>query len=380
MKNSLAVAIAATLTLCAPAAIAEVRVSGFGQVVAGTTTGADERFPNSAYDDSVSFKEESHFAVQVDADLNERVTVTGQVLARGHDDFEAELAWAYANVTLGNGWSMKAGRQRTPFYRHSDALDVGYAYPWMRTPVAVYNQPWPNNDGVNLTHTSFFGDWYSQLQLVYGNFDGDVRIDGAKLDARLDDIVGVAWEMEYNEWLSLRAAYLAADLTVATSLDQLAAGLAAYGQPALGAELDYRQDRGSFANVGFRIDRANWLVEGEYVIATVEDSPMDGDDRAFWYVSAARRFGAVTPYATYGRRDTDPRSELLTVLPAAHPLHAAVVEGATSDQMDEYFASLGVRWDFAPNVALKADWTRYDSKLARDGDADMVSTGLVFTF
>lgn len=381
MKNSLSVAIAATLILAAASAQAEVRVSGFGQVVAGATTGEGERFPQSAYTDEVSFKEESLFAVQVDSALNDRVSVTGQVLARGHEDFDAELAWAYANVTLGKGWSMKAGRQRTPFYRYSDFLDVGYAYPWIRTPVSMYNQPWSNNDGISFTHTGYFGDWYSQLQLVYGEFDGDARFDGQNYDARLANIAGFAWDGEYNEWLSLRAAYLQGDLTVAgTSMDDLAAALQAYGQPGLAAELDYNEDKGSFANVGFKVDRANWLVVGEYAITRMEDTAMAGNDRADWYLSAGRRFGNVMPHLTWGRRDADVRTDLLSALPPEHPLYGPLASAAAAEQLDESFVGLGVRWDFATNVAFKADWTRYDSRIAEHGDADMVSTGLVFTF
>lgn len=380
MKNPLAVAVAATLTLFAASAQAEVRVSGFGQIVAGAVTDANEYFPETAYDDSVDFREESRFAVQVDADLNDRVTVTGQILARGHEDFDAELTWAYANIKLGNGWSLKAGRQRTPFYRYSDFLDVGYAYPWIRPPVAMYNQPWSNNDGVSLTHAGFFGDWYSQLQLVYGDFEGDARFDGYNLDAKLERISGLAWDVEYNEWLSLRAAYLQGDLTLVTSLDELAAALEMYGQPQLGQELDYNEDLGTFTNVGFKVDRANWLLVGEYALTDMENTPMENGDRRDWYLSVARRFGTVTPHLTYGRRDTDPRDELMSVLPVAHPLHAVVAEAAASEQMDEYYLGLGVRWDFAPNVAFKADWTRYDSKIAAHGDADLVSTGVVFTF
>lgn len=319
--------------------------------------------------------------MQLDADLNDRVTVTGQVLARGHEDFDAELAWAYANIELGSGWSLKAGRQRTPFYRYSDFLDVGYAYPWIRPPVAMYNQPWSNNDGISLTHGGFFGDWYSQLQLVYGHFEGDARFDGVDFDAELEGITGFAWDVEYNEWLSLRTAYLYGDLTVlGTSLDDLAAALRAYGRPELAAELDYNADKGSFANVGFRIDRSDWLLVGEYARTDMEDTPMEDGDRTDWYLSAARRFGTVTPHVTYGRRDADARTGLMAALPSDHPLYGALAAGASSEQLDESYTSLGVRWDFAANVAFKADWTRYDSDIASHGDADLVSTGVVFTF
>jgi hypothetical protein len=45
---------------------------------------------------------------------------------------------------------------------------------------------------------------------------------------------------------------------------------------------------------------------------------------------------------------------------------------------------LGLRWDFASNIAFKADYTRFSSDTdvrftSRDG-AGLISAGLVFTF
>ena len=44
------------------------------------------------------------------------------------------------------------------------------------------------------------------------------------------------------------------------------------------------------------------------------------------------------------------------------------------------FQSVGVRWDFADKVALKADYSKFDSDVATTADADLVSAALVFTF
>lgn len=381
MKNSLAVALAAALSLGATAAHAEVRVSGFGQIVAGQTTGSDQLFPERNYTDSVDFREESLFAVQIDAELNDRVSATGQVLARGSEDFDAELAWAYANIKLTDTLSAKLGRQRLPLYRYSDFLDVGYAYPWIRPPVAMYNQPWSNIDGVSLAHSTYFGDWYSQAQVLYGSFEGEAQFDNSPRDAKLDNLVGASWDIEYSEWLSFRAAYFQGDVTVlGSSLDALTTNLRAMGQNALASRLDFVEDTGTFANVGVRIDRAGWLAVGEYAQLTVEDSVYDDVDRTDWYVTLGRRFGTVMPHVTYGRRDADYNTQVASLVPAASPLRPFFNAAAGSQQRDESFASVGVRWDFAANVAFKADYTKFESDLATTRDADLVSAGVVFTF
>lgn len=380
MKKVLSIAIAASLAM-AFGAHAEVRISGFGQIVGGATLDEGDIYPERSYDTDVDFRSESLFAVQIDADLNDRVTAVGQVLARGKDDFDAKLAWAYANVKLGKGFSAKIGRQRTPLYRYSDFLDVGYAYPWVRPPVAMYNQPWSNNDGVSLSHTAFVGDWYSQAQVIYGEFEGEAQFDNSPRQGTLEKLTGISWDVEYKEWLSLRAAYFQADVTLrGSSLDQLTGTLQQVGQAGLAERFDISADKGTFINTGFRIDKANWLVVGEYARINIRNSVLDGADRRDWYVSVARRFGEVTPYAVYGRRDAGVNAPLAASLPAAHPLQPFVAAAAASQVRDEVFQSVGVRWDFADKVALKADYSTFDSDMPAVADADLVSAALVFTF
>lgn len=380
MKNFLAVAIAAALNLGASAQ-AEVRVSGFGQVVAGATSRASDQFTAREYTDSVDFEEESLFAIQIDADLGDRVTATAQILAKGEDDFKPELAWAYANVQLGNGFSTKVGRQRIPFYRYSDFLDVGYAYPWIRPPVAMYNQPWSNADGISLSHNAYMGKWFSQAQVIYGTFDGEAKAGRTRFDGKLEKMRGASWDMEYDEWLSLRVAYLTADVTVlGTSLDQVTGALRSFGQNALASRLDYVSDPGSFKSVGFKVDKANWLVVGEYAELEIEESVFENIDRADWYATVGHRFGTVMPHFTYGRQSAGADLSVLRGIPTASPLYLPVAAAASSQRLDETYRSLGVRWDFAPNVALKADYTKLDSGLAGNPGADVASAGLVFTF
>lgn len=380
MKTSLAVALAAALSF-GTAAHAEVRISGFGQIVGGTLTEKGDHFPERGYDDGADFRDESLFAIQFDADLNDHVSATAQIMAEGDRDFEPELAWAYANVKLGNGFTSKIGRQRIPFYRYSDFLDVGYAYPWIRPPVSMYNQPWSNFDGVSLSHSAYFGNWYSQAQVVYGEFAGDVDLDGRIANARLDRLRGVTWDVEYNEWLSLRAAYVTGQVTVTgTSVDQLVAILRQFRQPALADRVDYTDDKGTFKSLGFKVDKSDWLVVGEVAELNVDDTTFDNTNRRDWYVTVGHRLGAFTPNLTYGRRDADPNSALLQGIPTASPLYAPLRQASRSYMFDESFASAGLRWDFAANVAAKFDYTRFRSEMPERADADLVSAGLVFTF
>ncbi|HEY4555374.1 MAG TPA: hypothetical protein VIG68_02900 [Lysobacter sp.] len=385
MKKVLCVALVAAMG-AAPSAHAEVRFSGFGQVVVGQMNHEGERFAQVAaddnnYDHDLNAERDSLVAVQMDADLGERVSATAQVLASGRKDFHPELAWAYVNAKLGKGFSAKVGRQRIPFYRYSDYLDVGQAYPWVRPPVAMYNQPWSNADMVNLSHNAYAGKWYSQAQAFVGRFDGEIYGHDSGVDAQLQKVRGASWEMEYDEWLSLRAAYVVGNVTVTgTSLDQATAALSAFGQGARAERLDYSADKGSFKSLGFKVNRADWLVIGEYAEFGVDDSVLDGADRRDWYATVGRRFGAVMPHVSYGRRDAHIATEALAGLPTTSPFYGPVYASLASQQLDESFRSVGVRWDVTAKVALKADWTRYRSDVPGTVDGDLVSAGVSFTF
>lgn len=381
MKNALATALALALGLGLPAAAqAEVRISGFGQAIGGTTSSDTDTYPGNNYGDDIDFKEESLFAVQISADLNDKVDAVAQVMARGYNDFDAELAWAYANIKMDNGFNLKVGRQRTSFYRYSDFLDVGYAYPWIRTPYAVYNTPWSTLDGLGLTHTAFIGDnWFSQVQVQYGGYEGDARFGGSIYQGELTDFWGASWDLEYNEWLSFRAAYFTASTTVTDSpLDPLIAVLNGNGLGALAGAMDYNEDKGVFTNLGVKAERDDWMLVAEYVTITLEDSIYADQD--YWYVSGAYRFGEWQPSITYGAREADAKSGIYAGVPSASPLYPLIVGAVEGQALDETFLSLGVRWDFASNVAFKADWSRYESDIAGTPDSDLLSAGVVFTF
>jgi hypothetical protein len=375
----IAAACAAALSFASPADAA-VSISGFGQVVVGTTGDDAEPFPERNFDSDVDFKEESLFAVQVSADLNEHIDVIAQVLARGDKDFDAELAWAYANMRLGDAFTLKAGRQRLGLFRYSDYLDVGYAYPWVRPPVSVYNLGFNNADGLSLSHNMQLGDWYSQAQLFVGGYSGDARFGGTYLDTKLKSLMGASWTVDYNDWLSLRATYYKADVEYVrgTSLDTLEALLTGNGLGALASSLVYDGDPGVFWGVGAQIDRGNLLLVAEFTSTDIDDSlfaPTDG-----WYLSAGYRFGSVMPIVTLGSKTSDAKLELLDGIPTQNPFYLPILGAVSSQAADEDYAGIGLRWDFMSNIAFKADYTRYRSDISGVPDSDLLSAGVVFTF
>jgi len=95
------------------ASYGEISLSGFtsinaGKVLSGSGVPQYDIPPTfladypivSAYSEDISFKPESLFGLQVSADLADNLSVTGQIVARGADDFDATIEWAYLSYEI----------------------------------------------------------------------------------------------------------------------------------------------------------------------------------------------------------------------------------------------------------------------------------------
>lgn len=381
MKRVLAIGILAALAAVSTQAQG-VQINGFGQIVAGTVTDGTS-FPAAAYDTDLDFREESLFALQVRGDLNENWSATAQLVARGADDFDPEFAWAYLGWNGGNGWSAKLGRQRLPLYRYSDFLEVGFAYPWLRVPTAVYNLDFSNYDGASLGYAFTAGDWFTNVQGVFGNLRKDVEFgSGITADTELEGIVGIAADTTYADWLMLRASYFQADATLAIpALNPLFAGLRANGFGNVASRLDFDGDKASFWGLGAEVNHGNLLLITELIGVEAKDTFLS--DRSEFYVTGGWRFGSVLPTVTYGRRDNDAKTDVIGLIPNVAPLaplRAGVIQTVLAEAIDDEYVSLGLRWDFRANMAFKADYTRFTTNTPGRTDADALAAGLVFTF
>jgi hypothetical protein len=380
MKRLLALGILTALAATSTAA-QSVQITGFGQMVAGTVSDGTT-FPGTGYDSDWDFKDESLFALQVRGDLNEQWSATAQIVARGRDDFDPEFAWAYVGWNGGNGWSAKAGRQRVPFFRYSDFLEVGYAYPWLRPPHAVYNASFSNYDGFSAAYSFGSGDWFSNVGVVGGKNEGDLTISNLPATQELASLVGIYADTTYADWLTLRASYLQADVSVdAQALNPLLTALSGNGFRNVAEALDFTEDHGRFIGLAAEVNKGNWLLIGEWTDTKIDDAYYA--DRTQYYITGGYRFGAWMPSITWARRDNEAKPGIVALLPNVPPLaglRAATAGVVLSEDLDATYWSYGLRWDLATNVALKADYTQYTNDTPASADADSFAVGVVFTF
>ena len=308
-------------------------------------------------------------------------------MGRGNEDFDVGFEWAFISYQLTDDVRINAGRLRTPFYKYSDYRDVGYAYDWLRVPQGVYGLGFDNIEGVSLYHTTQLGNFDSSLQLVAGAYDGEARISGTDVNAEIENIVGVTWELG-KDWYSFRAAYLIGKVSVGAEAVQLQpgvtfgdffAGLSGAGFGALVNEIDIDEEDGAFLGLGFTADKNDWLLVAEYTLVEVDNSFIS--DQKNFYVSIGHRFDSITPYVSYEKEDNEAKTEIYTPYLATLPPQLLLpVAGIVQSQAREATTyNIGLRYDFHPSAAFKVQYSSEDNELA-DLRQDVLAFGVDVVF
>jgi len=349
--------------LCSFNAISEVRINGFASIVAGQDTD-NKAFINSPYTDEIDFKPESKFALQVSADLSQGLSATAQIIARGANDFDAEFEWAYLSYELNDNHTIRAGKLRLPFYKYSDYLDVGYAYPWIRPPRAMYSLTFSTYEGLSLLSNFTLSDWDIASNLIYGNVEDTFFETTSPTEGQLKDIYGINFQVS-KDWFSAYIAYVATDVFIPTSSIESVAQISDAVSPGSGTQISLDSDYGDFLGLGFTIDYHNWLLNTEWSKIAIEESlTLDNEQ---WYVSLAYRFDNVMPYVTYQTTETKRKTANISdsAIPVQiHPAQPSLnnfLQSVLDGQMFEYNAyTIGVKYDFHDSAALKFEYNRYN--------------------
>src|SRR5690606_23954394 len=98
------------------------------------------------------------------------MTATGQLVARGSNDYDPDFEWSYMSFAATDKLSISAGRLRLLLFSYSASKDVGYSYHWIATPSSVYDVPFNNLDGIRLDYSTYAGDWEYNTSLSAGTF------------------------------------------------------------------------------------------------------------------------------------------------------------------------------------------------------------------
>jgi len=354
----------AGLVLSASSQAADVRINGFMSVVGGATlsegtarnraTGAEtpatfeaDAPTGGVYDDDISFKPDTNYGVQISSNLGDGLSVTGQITGAGGEDFDANVSWAYVNYDLNDTWTVQAGRQRLPLFFYSDFLDVAYAYHWARTPQVLPAAFSDTFEGIKFAWSDSTDNWDWRASIYGGSGSAESGVVGIKTNNVLGGVIKVS-----NDWLQLRASYSQNELVISGS-PEITASFRRNGVPQATSEnpLGFQ-----FAGVGVHMTFDDVFVVSEYALSAIENpfapdfDAVGTDGTIGWYISSGIRIGNLTPHITYGYNEQTLSREM---------------PGLTNDAANAASTiTLGVRWDFHPSAAFKAEYS------SRDDDSD----------
>ncbi len=337
-----------------------IELNGFATVgvARGTSSQAFQSSGNQIHND-FDFNADTVLGLQVGFQVNEQADFVTQLVARGvdelrsNDEFDLQVDWAYLNYELDAATHLRLGRSRIPLFMHSEYLEVGFAYPWVRPPVEVYTllQDFSNYDGINLRNIFRLpGDWYLSTQAYWGGRATDAALSGSSVNIDVDDLLGVNASLR-NGGLHLFASVARADISVnplPAALQTLEAGLQFFN----GQTLTVKKEDASFAGTGFQYDDGALLLMGEYTRVRLDEWLNDWES---YYVTSGYRFGPVLAHVTFANlKTTDHDNRIFTTGFGTFDLRDAP---AYLDA-DQSSWTLGMRYDLSPGIALKAEWQR----------------------
>lgn len=350
----------------APIHASEITFNGMASFVMGQTLDEDEG-TMYGYDDKMGFQENSLFAFQVQADLDEKLSATAQVMAKGREDYQTKFAWAYLKYDINAEWSVKIGRSRAPFYMYSDFLDVGYAYHWITPPDSVYSATsgFDAADGINLNYKTSWGNWFSNATFLLARSDTELNGNGEVTTALVADLISLAWSLNYD-WFTVRANYSQADLSLnSAGSDQILAGLAQAGTPqVLLDDFEVQKDPVTFSGIGISADLASFLIVSEISKTELKGS-FSTETTEGWYFTGGYRFGDFMAYATYeestNENSQDPFTPIITYLqgiPGTEQLVGglSLFQANFPDTIDTTTYSLGLRYNFHSSASFKVEY------------------------
>ncbi|MDR2689763.1 MAG: hypothetical protein LBB76_08415 [Azoarcus sp.] len=353
--------------LFAPSLHAEAppfQLSGFATIGMVATGQSDLRFIRPSINhpgaENPDFGPDTIVGIQGNMALGQRASVVVQITSREDPlgSYEPRASLAFLSYSPTPYFTVRAGRLRVPFFMHSDTVDINYAHPWVRPPTEVYSlNPFQDLDGIDFLFRGDFGNTNIEVHPYFGDSVLAIYQGG---NSHLSNTRGLNVTAATDR-LTLFAGYVESDfaikwsgadfLALGAGLHQLDPILPGYADSIL-AQISGNKGFSTFSAVGAQWDDGIWLLIGEYVRL---NSRLYTHDAHAWEVTAARRFGNWTPYLTLARHTEDKPS----VAPnqTGVPMLDAAIDAFTSARnLSQRSITVGTRWDFHRNAALKLEF------------------------
>ena len=351
------------IAITSPVMASDLNVNGFLSV--GASMLDDNKASIAGADTQGGFKQDTVLGLQIQKQVNDTTSATGQLVSRGSDNYSTEAAWAFVTYAANDDLDLRMGRLRIPFFQYSDFLEVGYAYNWVRPPVDVYRVPFSSIDGVDLTQRFSSGSIDGSVQIYYGRFQGNFNTGTDVYAADYRNFAGLALSASMGDF-GTRLSYHQAELIMDTSDPTTALGGASAAATAIATGLgdvnaaedfNLSGQTSTFIGAALTYDDGTYSAVAEWT-ALEHESSLFLDDQA-WLIGVAARFGEFTPHLTYSAEKDSLDSGNEGKIQKALPL-----------QSEQSSITAGLRYDYDSSTALKFEIQNNDEKTTAGAKGD----------
>ena len=350
----------------------QFKLSGFGTM--GVVTSDDDELGFyrdisqnfGVYKGDFSFKTDSLFGMQLDAEITSKFDATLQLVLKDRPDDSVDECTEqfFLRYSIKPPVSVRIGRLPIDVYMLNDYRNVGFAYLWARPPVELYGRiPFLSFDGVDFMYSARHGTGTFHAKLFGGTASPRIPL-GEVWKFDMKPVGGVSLTYQTNQW-NIRGglAYTKADTGIppGEQLRQVLPTIPLAVWPeaeTLTEDLDIKGDSVYYYSLGFSYDSSHWIFQSEF--AYIESGMKFQPDEFDAYLCMGRRLGDFTPYLMVAMAKPDDSvnqvSDPLPVDPSLSQLQDAVYQVLNINRADQKKLSIGTKWDFSANANLKLQW------------------------
>jgi len=356
----------------------EARFDGFANM---TLTYSDDK--NYGFRSSIlnkgrtrlSLAPDSLLGLQTGISFNSKLDLFGQVIVQDRINYETSqfVESLFLRYRLNRNINFKLGRFSTNPYLFTDSRYVGYSYNWIRTPYEMYSTAGAagNTNGLEFNYIKNLSIGRLRTTLAYGdiNFDDEkskkIKIEYENFRSISLELSDINWRVQLthagadlNElWFEGVDQVRNLDLALPPQLSAVVPFVNQLQEGLIGDDISYR-----YTSLGVSYNFDYFDVIAEY--ALYESNWLTAQDSTYGYVSFAKNFGNTALHLTYGRVAPKDLRTAIDLNAAAESLPQPLLQvlGGISapfdtniqeQSPDQQSISLGFRWDFKTNWALK---------------------------
>lgn len=339
-------------------------ISGFARIVGGVIVNDSESL--NGYDEEIKFGEESLFALQVNGKLSDKMSATAQFLYHPSEVRDSGIEWAYLTYHHNQKLNFKLGKMRTPFFQYSDVIDVGFSYPWITPPKQVYSEYiFSTFEGANVSY-NFAGEQLAYyFEGYYGRFKDKISVNKNKTPTKIDNLRGVVGNIVANN-VSFRLSYHKGYVEInEVLLNNFSETLTQLG---FNRSAETLQTEGQVESMQASVNYENLNYFARFELMKLTSDIPFVQNSTGGYATLGYYFHPFTTHLTFASNKSDsprPVNEIPTGLNPELDQLAYGYQDIFNSLLgtDKDSVTVGLKWDWKTNIALKLDMSFYDCDL-----------------